>query len=204
MNSISELLAETFLFGTNIVIALDCYHEAQAMDSILSDKQHGDLYKKAPHFFLTAHQAMLYRFNMEVAKMFEENGKVKNWFEYKNTIIRGNFLAKNSFSAFQTNFAKANASINAISKRRNKFLAHSDRDTWNNSKAVIEENPVDYQAVEALLYSMLEICNKIQMRYDEGGPVHLFSDGNSDDFVRLVGMRTKWDIESEELFKKFS
>lgn len=144
---------------------------------------------------------MLYRFNMEVAKMFDNDGKSKTWREYKNAINRNNFLSKESFSDYLAAFSKAKSSIEAIINRRNKFLAHSDGRMWVDSNAVISENPIDYEDVEALLYSMMEICNRIVLIYSEDRPANLFSDNQGDDFVRLFGMKTLGEVEAEKLFE---
>lgn len=189
-------LEDAYIFAQHIVIALDCLGECKAMNRIFTG-EHKHEYKKAPHFYRTAHQAMIYRFQMEVAKLFDDDNKAKTFDEYKNLLFKNNVLSSSLSAEYKTLKKQADASLCEIKNLRNKILAHSDKEFFNTHDTFAEQHQYDIDAIEKLLKNMLCICNHVILKFTKEAPAPLFSVYNNDDFVKLFGYTTEAERELE-------
>lgn len=187
---ISELLLEAHILADHIVNAMDCIGQVEAMHLIFSMEQHKDFYKKAPHFFLTARNAMVYRFQLEVAKLFDTDSDTIAFPPFKDAIARGKHIGKNFLTRYKTLYKQTKSSINNIQLRRNKMLAHANYNASHDILSFQKELPFDLDQMKELLLTMLEICNKVIQKYTNGA-IELHAYFGNDDFVRLFGYETE-------------
>jgi len=191
-----DLFADARIFAQHIVIALDCINECKAMNQIFGEEKLTDLYKTAPVFFKTAYQAMRFRYQIETVTLFDNKGC--NFDEFKNSVSKKKLISPQYIEHYRQCRKIAEGELNNLHSRRNKVLAHSDREFFSTPDIFIEENPVDVQKIKALLLSMLKICNAVILHCTENGSAQLHSTAFGDDFVKLIGRKTEADIIADK------
>lgn len=192
-----DYLENASIFAAHIVVALDCLEEARAMNRIFSQEKYQSHLKTAPNFFKTAYHAMLYRFQMEVALLFEENSNVISFLQFKNQLAQDHIIGKEQIEKFKSAYKDSKAVLGDISKKRNKYLAHLDKQYFNAPGPFIYYDMVDFDKLESLLRCMLYICNYVIMMSTKKGIARIQTTRNGDDFVKLFGYLTK-DEEKED------
>lgn len=200
MCDIDQYMDDARMFAQHIVVALDCLSQVQAMDQIFGQKKHQVDYRKAPHFYRTAYHAMLYRFQMEVIKLFDKDGDSYTFPEFKNILYKNGLLTHQMGDDYEMCHKIAKKDIGAIRTRRNKDLAHPDKEWFNRPEQLYNENPLNFDRIDKLLQVMLLICDKILLQNSEYGPAQLYSTYNGDDFVKLFGYETRDEKETREFW----
>lgn len=127
-----ENYKDAIVLSERILTALKCIYEVEAMNFIFDKDEHKDDWKVAPHFYSTAHQAMIFRFMVEVSKLFDND--TLNFDNFKNKICRANSYEKKIFEEYNLSIKIAKKDIQAIQDRRNKLLAHADNQFLNYEK----------------------------------------------------------------------
>ena len=192
----SEYAKDASIFAQHIIIALDCLEEARAMQSIFWQEKYESQYKIAPHFYSTAYHALLFRCQVEIAKLFDENSY--RFAQFKNDLCRAKEIELSDCEEYTLREKIADKDLKAIRNRRNKVLAHSDKEYFNNPKELFDNEPVNLETIKPLLLTMLKICNRVIFNSSEYGPANLYSTYNGDDFVKLFGVKTWYEHDMEK------
>lgn len=189
------------IFAQHIVIAVDCMDQSSAMDRIFRDSRFSSTYRVAPHFFRTTYHALRFRFEVEVSKLFDQNGK--SFDSFKNDLIHNNIIPAKETTAYKNARQVAQKDLSQIHKRRNKIHAHSDSEVFGNPDVFSEENPFCWDNIRKLLIHMLYICNLTIFKYTEAGVAQTYGISNSDDFVRLFDCKTAFEKQCDKILKNF-
>ena len=192
----NEVVHEACMFAQHIVVALDCMHETQAMSMIFANKANLPQFKIAPHFYLTSYHAMEYRMQLEIIKLFDKSSR--SFVNFEDDLKKNKWITETDIDQFESKWSLYENDIEAIRKRRNKVIAHSDAKYFRHPEIIFETNKIDLCHLEDLLQSMLGICNGIIQSYVKEGIPPLFSTFNGDDFVKLFDMET----EAEQKLKQ--
>lgn len=187
------------IFAQHIIKALDCLHEYNAMNTVFEQEENLKQFNIAPHFFLTAYHAMLFRFEIEVCKLFDENSYSFN--NFKNSLIKNNIIQKNEVEKYVVAYNVARNDIKEILNKRNKLNAHSDKDVFLTPDIYAEEHSYKSSNVNRLLYEMLWICNLTIQRQTTDGIPQIKGTDNGDDFLKLFGYETEAEIEYRNFFR---
>ncbi len=196
---ITDLVIESQILGEHIVNSLDCIGQVSAMHRICSMEKYRETYKTAAHFFVTAEQAMVYRYQIEIAKLFDNHGDTIGFSRFKNAISAGKHLDNRYIEKYRAQHKLAEASINSILERRNNILAHANYAISHDIATYQREHNLDIKQLKKLLEIMLEICNAVIIKYSDGVP-ELFSYAGNDDFLRLFGIETEAEVVRKRWF----
>lgn len=192
-NNIPEkLYIEAQIYAEHIINALDCIGEVQAMHQVFKNGQHEDILKTAPHYFITARQAMVYRYQIEVAKLFDSRRDSLDFSRFMKSINSGNYIPQSLSDRFKERDSESKECLKAIKNRRNKILAHADVAHAKDIVTYQKEQTFELEKVQALLFTMLEVCNTLIITYSKT-PADMYSYANNDDFLRLFGLETSAD-----------
>lgn len=172
-----------------------CIDELDALQEIGNDR-----IKIAKNFFYITHSSLIYRYSMEIAKLFDD-GDVLSIYRIRNICLKH----KEYFSVditeyckkFKDELKKYNETIINIQNRRNKTYAHNDKEYYLFKKRAIQDNPLDYEAIKKLADLLYYFAKTMQekinsCRKEQGYPA------NTDDVKRLFRLKTKDDLWLEE------
>lgn len=201
-NELTELIHN---FHYQVRIIKLCLDELDALKEVGNDR----LKKlKANNFFYIAHTSIIFRYEVELTKLFDKNNSGSiNWICNRINNNIEYFLHPNEVEAkckqLKKDIKKYKNTLGNIHNRRNKTLAHNDIDYYYFSQKAIDDFPFDYEEVKELATSLLDFSIYL---YKEIG-----SDKKSlgyvthpDDVKRIFGLKTEGDLFKEELLKKFS
>lgn len=195
-----EYAERASMFAQRIVVALDCLEEARAMQKIFVQEKFRTQYQTAPHFYLTAYFAMLFRFQVDVAKLFDNKTGTYSFECFKNELARAGKIKTQDAYEFKHKKDIADDDLTELRKRRNTFFAHTDKKYFNDPQCVFRNHPVSFDNIKQLLQIMLKICNQVIWDSSQHGSPCLYSTYNGDDFVKLFGYTTQSEKETEEFF----
>lgn len=199
--STESLYAEANIFAQHIVIAIDCLDQSHAMSKIFCDPRFSSRSKDAPHFFWTAYNAMRFRFEIEVNKLFDQNKKSKSFDLFKDFLAQNNIVSPDYLAAYKNAKRAAKKDIDQIHVRRNQIHAHTDIKTFYNPDTFSEEHPFHGESIRKLLICMLNLCNMVIFNHTKVGAAQLYGISNSDDFVKLFGCETESDKRDKDILE---
>ena len=186
-----EIFFEAQKHAECIIEALDCINEVDAMYQIFGNDKHKDAFKKAPHFFTTVRQAMVYLYHIDISKLFDSDTNVLSFIKFINFLQKEGYVKREAYINYKMHYRRAKADIDAIKSRRNKILAHTDREHAFNIHTFQKEHGFNLKRVNDLLAVMLDICNSVIFYYSNAdGPAELYSTIFCDDFVQLFGQES--------------
>lgn len=200
-NELTDLIHN---FHYQVRIIKLCLDELDALKEVGNDR----LKKlKANNFFYIAHTSIIFRYEVELPKLFDKNNSGSiNWICNRINNNIEYFLHPNEVEtkckSFVRGLKKHKATIMNIRNRRNKTLAHNDAEYYYCSQKAIDDFPFDYEEVKELATSLLDFSIYL---YKEIG-----SDKKSlgyvthpDDVKRIFGLKTEGDILKEEFEKNY-
>ena len=114
-----------------------------------------------------------------------KNGK--NFDHFKNLLCKEKAITDKMRDDYLEARRAAQNDIDAIRNRRNKVLAHSDREHFDNPDIFLENEPVDFEVIDKLLENMLAICQIVIIQSKEYAFSHIYISDSEGDFVRLFG-----------------
>lgn len=158
--------------------------------------------KRAQNFMYITHSSLIYRYTMELAKLFDKKEGL-SIYQIKNLCLqnKGYFDASFDIVEYCKGFKKAlgqyNLLIKNITERRRKTYAHNDKNYYLFSQKAIDDFPLDMEEIKSMANIIYVFAKTMQekigsKRADFGYPA------NSDDVKRLFGEKTDTDIWLEE------
>mgnify|MGYP003542776683 FL=1 len=149
--------------------------------------------KRAQNFMYITHSSLIYRYSMELAKLFDQKEGL-SIYQIKNLCLqnKGYFDASFDIAEYCKNFKKAlgqyNPLIKNITERRRKTYAHNDKDYYLFSQKAIDDFPLDMEEIKAMANIIYAFAKTMQekigsKRANLGYPV------NYDDVKRLLGKK---------------
>ena len=158
--------------------------------------------KRAQNFMYITHSSLIYRYSMELAKLFDQKGGL-SIYEIRNMCLQNKGYFDDSFDLVEycKNFKKSLGQykplINNITERRRKTYAHNDKDYYLFSQKAIDDFPLDMQEVENMANLIYTFAKTMQEKIGSKR-AHLGYPANPDDVKRLFGEKTDADIWLEE------
>ena len=163
--------------------------------------------KQAQNFMYITHSSLIYRYSMELAKLFDQEDGL-SIYRIRNMCLQNKGYFDDSFDLVEycKNFKKSLGQykplINNITERRRKTYAHNDKDYYLFSQKAIDDFPLDMQEIEDMANLIYTFAKTMQEKIGSKR-AHLGYPANSDDVKRLFGEKTDADIwleDSDNLF----
>lgn len=158
--------------------------------------------KQAQNFMYITHSSLIYRYSMELAKLFDQEDGL-SIYRIRNMCLQNKGYFDDSFDIVEycKNFKKSLSQykplINNITERRRKTYAHNDKDYYLFSQKAIDDFPLDMQEIENMANLIYTFAKTMQEKIGSKR-AHLGYPANSDDVKRLFGEKTDTDIWLEE------
>lgn len=158
--------------------------------------------KRAQNFIYITHSSLIYRYSMELAKLFDKRNGL-SIYQIKNLCFQNKEYFDASFDIVECckNFNKAlkqyDSVMNNIRNRRIKTYAHNDKDYYLFNQRAIDDFPLDIQEIKALS-KIIYIFAKTMQEKIGSSRANLGYPADSDDVKRLFGEKTDTDIWIEE------
>lgn len=155
------------------------------------------------NFWYIARTSMIYRFSMELAKLFDEQKglsikRIKNMCTNNSSFFDDSSFIVNYCRDFTNQLKSYSLVCNNIKERRDKTYGHNDRDYYLFSQKAIDDFPLNMGEIKNVVLLIYNFAVTMQEhigseRKELGYPAF------SDDVKRLFGEKTKEDIwlESE-------
>ena len=159
--------------------------------------------KRAQNFMYITHSSLIYRYSMELAKLFDKKEGL-SIYQIKSLCLQNKdyFDASFDITEYCKNFKKAlghyNSLINNIRERRRKTYAHNDKDYYLFSQKAIDDFPLDMQEIKGMANIIYYFAKTMQEKIGSNR-ANLKYPANSDDVKRLFGEKTDDDLWLEEL-----
>lgn len=150
-----ELIRKARVFQWIIINIILCIDEVIAISKIDEELINA---KKASEFLYAAQNAMVYRYTMEIAKLFDSESKSVNFSSFKNELAQEGFKSEN-LEKYKEKIKKYKNDIKSIKKRRHKILAHNDLEYFYDIKKCNCDYRLDLSNILDLMRTMLMICN---------------------------------------------
>lgn len=176
-----------------------CIDELDAIQEIGNDK-----IKIAKNFFYITHSSLIYRYSMELAKLFDKGDvlsiyKIRNMCLNNEEYFKPDIDMKEYCKAFKNELDKYKTTICNIQKRRNKTYAHNDEEYYLFNEKAIHENPLDCESIKKLTNILYIFATTMQekinsCRKEQGYPT------NTDDVKKLFGIKTNDELWLEEIY----
>lgn len=202
-----NLYKDSIILSERILSALYCIYEADAMSFVFSKPEHQADWKKAPHFYVTTYQALIFRFMIEVCKLFD--AATLNFNSFKNDLYKLGY-SQSLIDHYNVRKTTASKDIKAIEQRRNKLLAHADNefisyksDPFYDTQTFLKEKPFNCDRIIELLNLMLKICNQVIVDYS-GDLTNCRLLDNEDDFKRIFGYETNTEVDYKTIMKNWT
>lgn len=198
-DELCEIIDGLFLQVVWIKLCLD---ELDALKEIGNDK-----IKIAKHFFYIAHSSLIYRYSMELAKLFDiEKGlsiyRISNLCGANKEYFDNTFDIIQYCRDFRKELKKYNKLIDNIRGRRMKTYAHNDKDYYLFNKKAIIEFPIDLEEVKNLADILYIFAHTMQEKINSTRQNYGYL-SNTDDVKHLFGMKTKDEIWLDEVDEDF-
>lgn len=192
-----EILDGAFL---QIIWIRLCIDELLAIQEIDNDKL-----KIANNFIYITHSSLIYRYTMELAKLFGCNEQrsiykicqlCSEHLEYFDVNI--DFDLQAFCKEYERTIKEYKDTTDNIIKRRNKVYAHNDEIYYLYNEQAIKDYPIDFNEVKQLSAVLYDLVKTLQIKIgsrikDATYPV------NTDDVKRLFGLKTKDDLFIENV-----
>lgn len=158
--------------------------------------------KRAQNFMYITHSSLIYRYSMELAKLFDKQdglsiNQIKNMCLNNKEYFDPSFDIEEYCKSFKKELNQYNSIIKNIRERRRKTYAHNDKDYYLFRQKAIDDFPLDMDEIKTMSAIMYNFAKTMQekigsSRADLGLPAH------SDDVKRLFGGKTDVDLWLEE------
>ena len=163
--------------------------------------------KRAQNFMYITHSSLIYRYSMELAKLFDqEDGlsiyRIRNMCLQNKGYFDSSFDIEDYCKSFKKSLSQYKPLINNITERRRKTYAHNDKDYYLFSQKAIDDFPLDMQEIEDMANLIYTFAKTMQEKIGSKR-AHFEYPANSDDVKRLFGEKTDADIwleDSDNLF----
>ena len=158
--------------------------------------------KRAQNFMYITHSSLIYRYSMELAKLFDQ-GDGLCIYRIRNMCLqnKGHFDSSFDIEDYCENFKKAlgqyNSLIKNITERRRKTYAHNDKDYYLFNQKAIDDFPLDMQEIKDMANIIYNFAKTMQEKIGSKR-ANLGYPANSDDVKRLFGEKTDADIWLED------
>ena len=175
-----------------------CLDTLDALKNIDKDKL-----KVANNFFYITHSSLIYRYSIELAKLFDEKDGL-SIYQIKNMCVQNKNYFDTSFDVDKhcNDFKKAlhqhDSLIKNIRERRRKTYAHNDEEYYLFSKKAIIDFPLDIEEIKLLANTIYSFAKQMQEKIGSSRS-NLGYPANSDDVKRLFGEKTDSDLWLEEI-----
>ena len=108
--------------------------------------------KRAQNFMYITHSSLIYRYSMELAKLFDqEDGlsiyRIRNMCLQNKGYFDSSFDIEDYCKSFKKSLSQYKPLINNITERRRKTYAHNDKDYYLFSQKAIDDFPLDRKSV---------------------------------------------------------
>ncbi len=158
--------------------------------------------KRAQNFMYITHSSLIYRYSMELAKLFDKQdglsiNQIKNMCMNNKEYFDPSFDIEGYCKSFKKELNQYNCLIKNIRERRRKTYAHNDKDYYLFRRKAIDDFPLDMEEIKAMATIMYNFAKTMQEKIGSnraglGLPAH------SDDVKRLFGGKTDVDLLLEE------
>ena len=155
--------------------------------------------KRAQNFMYITHSSLIYRYSMELAKLFDKKEGL-HIYKIRNLCLQNKKYFDTSFdiTEYCLNFKKTlkqyNSSIENVKKRRMKTYAHNDEEYYLFSQKAIDDFPLDMEEIKSIATVLYNFAKTMQEKIGSKR-ANLGYPTNSDDVKRLFGDKTDTDIE---------
>lgn len=193
-DKLTEIIDGLHLQMVWVWLAIDSLNAIKTIDKVKI--------KRAQNFMYITHSSLIYRYSMELAKLFDQKGGL-SIYEIRNMCLQNKGYFDDSFDLVEycKNFKKSLGQykplINNITERRRKTYAHNDKDYYLFSQKSIDDFPLDMQEVENMANLIYTFAKTMQENIGSKR-AHLGYPANPDDVKRLFGEKTDTDIWLEE------
>ena len=180
-----------------------CIDELEALKEIGKERL-----KVASNFIYITHSSLIYRYSMELAKLFDNTGDAYSITSVCNLCSQNKEFFNDTgivefCRSFRSRLNEYKDLTDNIHSRRSKTYAHNDRQYYLFKKKALEDFPIDMNIVKELVgilyYGVYQLGKGIgSKRIELGYPSY------TDDVKRLFGMKTnddKWLENADEDFK---
>ena len=154
--------------------------------------------KPARNFWHMTKSSLIYRYSIELAKLFDE-GEGLSIYDIRNLCIRNSAFFNNP--SFVTQYCKDfkkelknhSETVKNLCDRRNKTYGHNDKDYYLFTQKAIDDFPLDFEDIKNLALLIYNFATTLQqninsIRKELGYPAYY------DDVKRLFGEKTEADI----------
>ena len=193
-DKLTEIIDGLHLQMVWVWLAIDSLNAIKTIDKVKI--------KRAQNFMYITHSSLIYRYSMELAKLFDQKGGL-SIYEIRNMCLQNKGYFDDSFDLVEycKNFKKSLGQykplINNITERRRKTYAHNDKGYYLFSQKSIDDFPLDMQEVENMANLIYTFAKTMQEKIGSKR-AHLGYPANPDDVKRLFGEKTDTDIWLEE------
>lgn len=201
-----KLYKDSIILSERILSALYCIYEADAMSFVFNKPEHKADWKKASHFYITTYQALIFRFMIELCKLFDD--RTLNFNSFKNNLCKTGY-SQSLIDNYNILKKIASKDFEAIKQRRDKLLAHTDNEfiSYNSepfydTQTFLKGKPYNCDTIIELLNLMLKICNQVIVDYS-GDRINCRFLADEDDFKRLFGYETNAEISYKTIIKNW-
>lgn len=154
--------------------------------------------EKSKNFWYITKTSLVYRFSMELAKLFDEQKglslrRIKNMCSNNSHYFHDSSFVVNYCRDFTNQLKKYAVVCNNIKERRDKTYAHNDRDYYLFSHKAIDDFPLDMEEIKTLVLLIYNFAITMQ-EYIGSKRKELGYPAFSDDVKRLFGEKTENDI----------
>ena len=163
--------------------------------------------KQAQNFMYITHSSLIYRYSMELAKLFDqEDGlsiyRIRNMCLQNKVYFDASFDISEYCKIFRKELNQYNSLIKNIRERRRKTYAHNDKDYYLFSQTAIDDFPLDMQEIKSMASVIYNFAKTMQEKIGSKR-ANLGYPANSDDVKRLFGEKTdtdKWLEDNDNFF----
>lgn len=158
--------------------------------------------KRAQNFMYITHSSLIYRYSMELAKLFDKKEGL-HIYKIRNLCLQNKEYFDTSFDIteyclnFKETLKQYNSSIENLKKRRMKTYAHNDEEYYLFSQKAIDDFPLDMEEIKSIATVLYNFAKTMQEKIGSKR-ANLGYPTNSDDVKRLFGDKTDTDIWLEE------
>ena len=190
---LTEIIDGLFL---QIVWILLCIDSLEALRDIDKSKK-----KIAKNFLYITKTSLVYRYSMELAKLFDNRGlslyeiikRCKNNPDY----FYEKFDVEQYCDEFRRTLSQHNTLISNIRNRRRKTYAHNDEEYYLFSQKAIDDFPLDFEEIKIMSEKILHFAKRLQVEIGSKRS-HMDYPTYYDDVKRLFGEKTIEELYLEK------
>lgn len=188
-------------FHFQMVVIKMCLESLYAIKEIGQDAINK---RGAKNFFDIVHQSLVFRYEVELAKLFMTKGKEIKFSQITNLCCNNVEHFKSSDKDIRnlcgqiSDVIKNHKKLNDnLVDRRHKALAHSDSNYYYYDKQYIEDYLLDENEITDEVEALFSFACILQQEIGSKGS-HYHYPSQADDVKHLFNMKTKADIEDEK------